>query len=344
MSRPIHLSELRLSAFRGIERELALQFGHRLTIIYGGNATGKSSIAQAIEFAISGLVRDSSEGVIPSQYITNTRSSKPGAVSLTLSNGSILSSRADEPRTAIESRFRAATDVDWPDRQPLPLTTTHLTSQGMLANVLASAHALTKHDLSGLCAGAYLHSLVARAEKLSDHFRQASSGRNMQTALRDARAAFDTARLLYDAVASVSQIEEIRAEDVEAQRLSLSVALGLEAQASVDALQAAVETALNGTEQRLQAVPSTFRTSNALECLALRVSFPLGEDVRGETHFVTVNELRAVLAQPNAVRRINSIVLGLDAIVSGTSWRCGSDVCGYTDSHSSVVLTCRASC
>ena len=54
---PLHLSRLDLNAFRGIERTLGLEFGRRLTIIYGGNATGKSSIAQAIELAISGQVQ-----------------------------------------------------------------------------------------------------------------------------------------------------------------------------------------------------------------------------------------------------------------------------------------------
>jgi hypothetical protein len=98
--------------------------------------------------------------------------------------------------TDIERRFREVGAVDWLDRQPLPLTTTHMTTQGMLERVLGSANVVTRNDLSGLCAGAYLRFLVSRANKLANHFRQASSGRNIQSELSDTRAAYDTAKLL----------------------------------------------------------------------------------------------------------------------------------------------------
>jgi hypothetical protein len=166
---PLHLSKIDLMAFRGIERTLPLEFGRRLTIIYGGNATGKSSIAQAIEFAISGQVRDYEDGLIPAGYLANTRAASPGRVSLTLDDGSVLTGATDRPRSEIERRFRDIGAVDWPDRQPLPLTTTHVTTQGMVARVLGSANAVTRNDLSGLCAGAYLRFLVSRARALAGY-------------------------------------------------------------------------------------------------------------------------------------------------------------------------------
>jgi hypothetical protein len=134
---PLHLSEIYLSGFRGIEQSLPLRFGKRLTIIYGGNATGKSSVTQAIEFALSGQVLDFEEGVIPGQYLVNTHVSAPGHVALTLSDGTILTAHTSDKRTDIESRFREVCGVEWPERQGVPLSATHVTSQGMLAKILA---------------------------------------------------------------------------------------------------------------------------------------------------------------------------------------------------------------
>ena len=128
-TRPLHFSKIELMAFRGIERVLPLDFGRRLTIIYGGNATGKSSIAQAIEFAISGRVRDQEDGLITGGYLPNTRGAGPGSVSLTLDEGTVLFGATDHPLSDIERRFREVGTVDWPERQPLPITTTHITTQ-----------------------------------------------------------------------------------------------------------------------------------------------------------------------------------------------------------------------
>jgi hypothetical protein len=132
----LHLSKIDLVGFRGIERTLSLEFGRRLTIIYGGNATGKSSIAQGIEFAISGQVRDHEDGLIPGGYLANTRGTGPGRVSLTLDDGTVLTGATDRPHSEIERRFRTIGAVDWPEHQPLPITTTHVTTQGILARVL----------------------------------------------------------------------------------------------------------------------------------------------------------------------------------------------------------------
>jgi AAA domain len=253
---PLHLSKIDLIAFRGIERTLPLEFGRRLTIIYGGNATGKSSIAQAIEFAMTGQVRDYEDGLIPAGYLANTRAGSPGRVSLTLDDGSVLTGSTDRPRSEIERRFREVGTVDWPERQPLPLTTTHVTTQGMLARVLGSANAVTRNDLSGLCAGAYLRFLVSRARTLADHFRQASSGRNIQAELRDARAAYDTAKLLRDSLVTTSQANEVSAAAVDARLRDVNVKLSLPGPTSVDASLVHMGKRLEEIEQRLQTLQS----------------------------------------------------------------------------------------
>jgi exonuclease SbcC len=226
-TRPLHLFNIDLIAFRGIERTLGLEFGRRLTIIYGGNATGKSSIAQAIEFAVSGQVRDQEDGLITAGYLANTRGAGPGRVSLTLDDGTVLTGATDRPLSDIEHRFRDVGAVDWPERQPLPITTTHVTTQGMLARVLGSANAVTRNDLSGLCSGAYLRFLVSRAQRLDEHFRQASSGRNMQTELRDARADYATAKLLYESLLTSSQRGDVSSTAIDSKLRELNAKLNL---------------------------------------------------------------------------------------------------------------------
>ena len=251
-SSPLHLSKLELSSFRGIEGSLGLRFGRRLTIIYGGNATGKSSIAQGIEFAISGQVRDYDDGLIPAAYLANTRAATTGRVSLTLNDGSVLAGATDQSRTDIERRFRGVGAVDWPDRQPLPLTTTHMTTQGMLARVLGSANVVTRNDLSGLCAGAYLRSLVSRAGKLADHFRQASSGRNIQSELSDARAAYDTAKLLRNSLLTSGPASSVSSSAIEKKLRELNTNLNLPEPTSIDAALSHLEGRIENSEQQLR--------------------------------------------------------------------------------------------
>jgi chromosome segregation ATPase len=250
----LHLTKLDLTAFRGIEQLSGFQFGKRLTIIYGGNATGKSSIAQAIEFAISGQVRDQEDGLIPAAYLANTRAQLAGLVSLTLDNGDKLTAATDEPRLSIEQRFRSVGMVDWPERQPLPFTTTHLTTQGMLAGVLGSANPVTRNDLSGLCAGAYLRALVSRAQKLTDHFRQASSGRNIQAELRDARDNYDTAKLLVDSMLVTNRITESSESVVELKILELNSKLSLPEPTSLAVALAHLGKRYDAIEHQLQVI------------------------------------------------------------------------------------------
>jgi DNA repair exonuclease SbcCD ATPase subunit len=253
MSTPeLHLSRIDLIAFRGIERTLRLDFGRRLTIIYGGNATGKSSVAQGIEFAISGQVRDYEDGLIPAAYLANTRAAGTGRVSLTLDDGVVLSSATDQPRTDIERRFREIGAVDWPDRQPLPFTTTHVTSQGMLTRVLGSSNVVTRNDLSGLCAGAYLRFLVSRASRLADYFRQASSGRNIQSELGDARAMYDTAKLLCDSLLTTGQTAGMSSAAISTKLRELNTSLSLPEPTSVEEAWAHLEGGLQKADQKLR--------------------------------------------------------------------------------------------
>lgn len=253
-TRPLHLARLDLLAFRGIEQSLELEFGRRLTIIYGGNATGKSSIAQAIEFALSGQVRDHEDGLIPAGYLANTRAGTPGRASITLDDGAVLTGATDRPRSDIERRFREIGTVDWPERQPLPITTTHVTTQGMLARVLGNANAVTRNDLSGLCAGAYLRFLVARAEKLADHFRQASSGRNVQSELRDARANYDTAKLLLDSLLVTSRAADISEDAIDLKLRDLNTKLNLLETTSIVAALSHLESQRESIEHQIRII------------------------------------------------------------------------------------------
>ena len=251
-SSPLHLSSVDLLAFRGIERTLTLSLGRRLTIIYGGNATGKSSVAQAIEFGLTGQVRDQEDGLIPAQYLANTRASGHGRVNLTLDDGTVLTAVTERPRAEIERAFREAAAVDWPDRQPLPITTTHITTQGMLARVLGTDNAVTRNDLSGLCAGAHLRRLVSRADQLATHSRQASAGRNIQGEIRDARAAYDTAKLLYDSLAAAGPIADLSATLVETRLNEVNQQLSLPEPTPIDTALARAETQIDDLRRRLQ--------------------------------------------------------------------------------------------
>ena len=261
---PLHLSQIDLSGFRGIERSLPLKFGKRLTIIYGGNATGKSSVAQAIEFALSGQVQDYEEGVIPSQYLANTHVSGPGHVDLKLSDGTILAAVTNDKRADIEKRFRESCGVEWPERQGVPLSTTHVTSQGMLAKILGSNNAVTRNDLSGLCAGAYLRLLVSRAQKITDYFRQAASGRNIQSELRDSKSRYDTAKLLLDSLKTQSELAQAPARDATTTLVEAAARLNLQPPISLEGALAHVTNELARLQQQISLAQSLLARSREL--------------------------------------------------------------------------------
>jgi DNA repair exonuclease SbcCD ATPase subunit len=284
----LRLAKIDITSFRGIERKLGLDFGRRLTIIYGGNATGKSSVAQAVEFALSGQVRDADDGLLPARYLANARAATPGRVLLALNDGAHLSSATDELRPEIERRFREIGEVDWPDRHPLPLTTTHVTTQGMLARILGSANVVTRNDLSGLCSGAYLRSLVSRSSKLADHFRQASSGRNIQSELADAREKYITAKLLYNSLLTTGQMtSQLTAASVATKVRDLNARLNLPEPTSVDMALSHLAGQLQSTETQLQTLQRLLSRSRELgqyeaELNELNIQLALALTARGD--------------------------------------------------------------
>jgi exonuclease SbcC len=254
----LHADSLTIIGFRGVRRRLDLHFGNRLTIIYGGNATGKSSIAQAIEFVLSGQVLDHEDSPIPARYLNNATDSSRGTVALRMrdSNSVIpLNAATDEARNQIEQRFRTAASVDWPERQHLPITTTHITSQGALARVLG-ADSVTRNDLSGLCAGSYLRFLVTRAERLSDQFRQAATGRNMQSAIKDARGAYEASRLLRESLAATRTPDALSSEDLAQRVRHLAGELGLTEVVSIAVIVAAIDRRLEEIDRKLGSIQS----------------------------------------------------------------------------------------
>lgn len=254
----LRAKSLQVVGFRGITQSLEMRFGSRLTIVYGGNATGKSSIAQAIEFALSGQVLDHDYNPIPARYLGSLRKTAAGSVNLTLTDNSKdfpLDAKTDEGRHQIESRFRHVADVDWPDRQLVPITTTHITTQGALARVVG-ADSVTRNDLSGLCTGTYLRFLLGRAQRLSDHFRQAATGRNMQAAINDARAAYEAARVLRDSLAAT----RTATLDTSVDRPQLIRTLALDAELpETSDLRTVVETINRRNEELEQKLSATER-------------------------------------------------------------------------------------
>lgn len=252
----LHLSSMTVRGFRGIRETLDLQLGRRLTIIYGGNASGKSSLTQAIEFALSGQVIDHEDNPIAARYLGNAMDPKPGRVSLRLTDGNTeysLEAATDETRGAIEDRFRKVGSVDWPERHIIPVTTTHITSQGTLARILA-ADAVTRNELSGLCTGAYLRSLLSRATRLADYFRQGATGRNMQSEIKEARAAFEAARVLHESLAvSVGPSVPV---SLSAEQLlnKLATELALPQSLDIDKMVQEVDRRLDEAEQKLVAI------------------------------------------------------------------------------------------
>jgi exonuclease SbcC len=196
--------------------------------------------------------------------LANTRGAGPGRVALTLDDGTVLTGATDRPLSDIEHRFRDVGTVDWPERQPLPMTTTHVTTQGMLARVLGSANAVTRNDLSGLCSGAYLRFLVSRAQRLDEHFRQASSGRNMQAELRDARADYDTAKLLHDSLLTSSQTADVSSSAIDSKLRELNAKLNLPEPTSVVAALSHLDGQINKHELELRTLESLLARTREL--------------------------------------------------------------------------------
>ena len=158
----------------------------------------------------------------------------------------------------------------------------------MLARILGSADVVTRNDLSGLCSGAYLRSLVSRSSKLADHFRQASSGRNIQSELADARAEYSTAKLLYDSLLTTGQMTpQVTAASVATKLRDLNARLNLPEPTSVDMALAHLAGQLHNTESQLQTLQRLLSRSRELgqheaELNELKIQLALGLTARGD--------------------------------------------------------------
>jgi DNA repair exonuclease SbcCD ATPase subunit len=158
----------------------------------------------------------------------------------------------------------------------------------MLARILGSANVVTRNDLSGLCAGAYLRSLVSRSSKIADHFRQASSGRNIQSELADARAAYSTAKLLYESLLTTGQMTpQVTPASVATKLRDLNARLNLPEPTSVDMAISHLVGQLQNTESQLQTLQRLLSRSRELgqyeaELNELRGQLELALKVRGD--------------------------------------------------------------
>jgi len=106
--------------------------------------------------------------------------------------------------------------------------------------------------------------LVTRAQKLADYFRQASSGRNVQLELRDARANYDTAKLLLDSLLVTTQTTDVSENAIDFKIRELNTKLNLPEPTSVDAALAHLESRRESAENRLRIVQSLLSRTREL--------------------------------------------------------------------------------
>jgi hypothetical protein len=90
---------------------------------------------------------------------------------------------------------------------------------------------------------------------------------------------------------------------------------------------------LRQMEHRSISQPGILRGLQERLCTVLRVLLPAGEHVFGKSVQVTVDELRAGLAQPNPVRERSTLRRRQEVIESGTTGRRGRYVGRDTDIH-----------
>ena len=83
-NKPFAISKVRISGFKKIRNPFELTFNDLVTILVGENGTGKSTIVEAINLALSGRYRDAPIGRSVSEYLFNkddvalfTNSSQP---------------------------------------------------------------------------------------------------------------------------------------------------------------------------------------------------------------------------------------------------------------------------
>ncbi len=70
-NKPFAISKVRISGFKKIRNPFELTFNDLVTILVGENGTGKSTIVEAINLALSGRYRDAPIGRSVSEYLFN---------------------------------------------------------------------------------------------------------------------------------------------------------------------------------------------------------------------------------------------------------------------------------
>lgn len=72
-----YLKSITVEDFRGFQAKQSFEFGRRFTFIYGRNGTGKTSLTNAIEYALLNEIQDAKYARIPeTNYITNVYTKK----------------------------------------------------------------------------------------------------------------------------------------------------------------------------------------------------------------------------------------------------------------------------
>lgn len=77
------LTKLTVSCFRGFQTTHEFEFGKKYTFIYGPNGTGKTSLVDALEYALNGRINEADAREIPTErYISNVYSGEPSKINL----------------------------------------------------------------------------------------------------------------------------------------------------------------------------------------------------------------------------------------------------------------------
>jgi DNA repair protein SbcC/Rad50 len=234
MTAQVFLKQLHVSGFRGIRRELALDFGRRLTIVAGGNASGKSSIVQAIQYALTGEVSDQHNKAIKSDYLRHLDGASAGQVRLNLAtpafvdDGSLSASTA-ETRVQIRNRAAARLVRDWTGAGEPPFTITHLTSQELLSELLSPDTRLSRNNVASLFSDSHLRQMTRRAEVLTEYCRRLAHGDNSRTALLKLTDRLESAKAFRDGLAVTLALPSQERRDIDNQIRDLAKAVGVSA-------------------------------------------------------------------------------------------------------------------
>lgn len=209
MSRAIFIKELHVQGFRGVRHSLSLQLGRKLTILFGGNASGKSSIVQAIQYGLTGEVVDQWDEPINRQHLQHLRSATAGQIRIDLITsqgegaGNLTASTAEQ-KASIKQRAVASIIRDWNGSGDPPFTVTHVTSQELLSRLLSPSGRLHKTSVATLFSSSYLRLMTRRAEIVANHCRRLAQGDNAKAALKGLRERLEGAKALRDALATVA--------------------------------------------------------------------------------------------------------------------------------------------